>query len=360
MNDDRPRTSGAAVAVTPISGLLGEGECEKIRAVKAWVVSMLEERSLKDGQGYAGMPSHYWSDFCRYFSYMLGLPEESYSQLRLHTYHLDGDNYQDFYFGDAQSFRRAMGYDALVAGLPVKYRLSAPAILGEFGYDFDGSLVNKTLLRFQKTVRTLYREGVLQQLETATERSQLLEIGGGYGCLALHLKRLLPNTTYWMVDLPETLLFAASYLSLALPDARMYFYDAHSPIPPHGRMADYDFILLPNYALRHLQGVTFDLALNTASFQEMSAAQLNEYLDCIRATSKLLYSSNHDVQDKNPERIDVTETLRQRFRLTAVQPLLPLRTRIRALCYHAAYLLRLAEKPQDRGRYEKEYVCIPR
>lgn len=359
MNADVSRPPAVATS-TPIAGLLEEDECDKIRAVKAWVVSMLEERSSNGSQSPLSMPSAYWSDFCRYFSYMLALPEEYYGQLRLHTYHLDGDNYQAFYFGDGHSFRRALGYDALVAGLPPQYRLSAPAILGEFGHHFDGALVNKAILRFQKTVRTLYLEGVLPQLEAAGKHSHLLEIGGGYGCLALHVKRLLKNATYWMVDLPETLLFAASYLSLALPEARIHFYDRQNPIPSQGRMADHDFVLLPNYALRRLQGVAFDLALNTASFQEMSADQLDEYLGYLQATAKLLYSSNHDVQDKNAERIDVMGALRQRFHVKEVQPLLPLRTKIRALCYRAAYLLRLGEKPQDRGRYEREYVCIPR
>ncbi len=337
--------------------LLSKNECMKIKKIKSWVVEMIQERALRQIQDNKVLPSEYWSNFCNYFGYMLGLSEEYYGQLRLHTYHLDGDNYQSFYFGDVRYYRMATSYDKLVSVIPSKYRLSAPKILGEFGYDLGGCTVNNTIVRLQRTINTLYLEGVLPNLEATKERQFLLEVGGGYGCLAYQLKRILDNTTYFVVDLPETLLFSASYLSLALPDKRIYLYDSSFPKLLSAELSDYDFILLPNYALSYLTGIKFDLALNIASFQEMTRDQLIEYLDFIRAHSRLLYSMNQPVQDKNPDHINVTDALKERFSMKRIPAPFILRESRRWWIRFAAYLLGLRERLQNEY---KEYVCTPK
>ncbi len=335
--------------------LLDEEQCLKIKTIKSWVLSMVEERALRQRQDNSVLPSEYWTDFCGYFRYMTDLSEEYFGQLRLHTYHLDGETYQSVYFGDAGVFRKRWCYDRLISGIPPRYRLSAPKILGEFGHDLDGYVVNHSILRFQSVINALYSHGVLADLKAREGRKFLLEIGGGYGCLAYQLKRIVDNSTYVIIDLPETLLFSASYLSLALPDKRIYFYDA-SVAKAIGRASDYDFMLLPNYALSCLANNSFDLALNTASFQEMTAEQLNQYLTFIEAHCKLLYSQNERVQPKNEAKIDVTSELAARFLVKTVSAPFILEEKLRSLAYFVAYLLKLRGKPEN--QYEA-YICLP-
>ena len=336
--------------------LLNEEECSKIRKIKSQVSAMISERAVLEAQKGKLLPSPYWSDFCGFFRYMMGLSEEYYGDLRLHTYHLDSDNYQRFYFGDPAIFRKNTSYDKLISRVPAKYRLGAPRILGEFGYDFDGCTVNGSIVGFQSTVNTLYLQGVLPKLEGKKGRKFLLEIGVGYGCLAYQIKRILDDATYVIVDLPETLLFSASYLSLALPEKNICLYDSALPLVPE-KASSYDFILLPNYLLPQLARMRFDLALNTESFQEMTRAQLTDYLDFIQASCDLLYSKNKRAQEWNRQDIDVTSELSERFILRGSPSPFDAVQMINVMAKSVAYILGLRTKPQ---KEREEYICVPK
>ena len=112
------------------------------------------------------------------------------------------------------------------------------------------------------------------------QRNLVLEVGGGYGGLAHHLSNILKNVTYVIVDLPETLLFSAAYISLQNPDKKIYLYDSadFSEFINGGQAGSYDFVLIPNYRLPSLNDWEFKLVINMISFQEMSAPQVNDYL----------------------------------------------------------------------------------
>ena len=167
-----------------------------------------------------------------------------------------------------------------------------------FSYE-NGRFVNIDILRYQRVVNTLYRRGILSDLSSPEpqQRNSILEIGGGYGGLAHHLSNILGNVVYVIVDLPETLLFSAAYLSLHNPDKKVYVYnkDDFSEFIDAGGAGSYDFILMPNYMLESLTPWRFKIAINMISFQEMNAQQVNEYLDFIRDNSVgQLYSWNID------------------------------------------------------------------
>lgn len=338
--------------------LLGLEDCLKIKKIKTLVQAMLEERAKMQGQGERYFPGQYWTDVCTRFSYMMGLSEEYYGQLRIHTYFLNADNFQEYIFGTAGDFRRATLYDSLVSPLPPQYKLSAPRILGEFGHNLDGRLINWSVLEAQEHIHALYSQGVLRGLEEKKGRKLVLEVGGGFGCLACHFTKILDDTTYVIVDLPETLLFSASYLSLALPGKKLYVYDAGF-LSPLEKMAGYDFILLPNFALSRLSGAKFDLAINTASFQEMTSDQLTEYLDFIRGHCDQLYSRNERVFSKSREPIDVTRELIKRFELKSVPRPCPLREKLRNVYLSLLYLVLLKGKPPRRDNFES-YLCSPK
>lgn len=73
--------------------------CALVRDIRSKILDMLEERNYLDkGIEVMAAPSKYWSDTCSFFDYLLYLPEEFFSKLRLHTYHITGDNYQTYHF----------------------------------------------------------------------------------------------------------------------------------------------------------------------------------------------------------------------------------------------------------------------
>jgi putative sugar O-methyltransferase len=353
----------------------------EIRNIKSKVIAMLEERqSLESSETSLVSPSRYWSDFCSYFDYMLGLPEEYFAKLRLHTYHLTSDNYQTYYFGDPEYFRSVSGLEMLTKDIPSTYILNEPE--GGIGFHYDnGRFVSRDIVRYQRVVSTLYRHGVLREL-SSRERSYVLEIGGGYGGLAHHISNICRNATYVIIDLPETLLFSASYLSLLDQRKKIYIYERKDfpEIIQSGALQSCDFVLLPNYKLHSLTHLRFDLVVNVASLQEMRTSQAEAYLDFIRETcSGVFYSWNQDHQPRNKELADLSDLLRQRFDLIEVLDWQldngkkkigtrqKLKLKLREILKTTAVLVGLLDRPEKIGPVHKpspdppyrEYVCKP-
>jgi SAM-dependent methyltransferase len=246
---------------------------KRIGEIKVAITAMLRERGAIDGNGDREQPSAYWASFCSRFSYMLGLPDDAFEQLRIHTYHLTADTYLTYFFEtDAPEFRRRRA--ASLIGIPRQYWLREPP--GGIGFVCDGELVSHDTQRFQHVVNTLYREGVLETLKNrpAGPRHMVLEIGGGYGGLAYHLTNLI-DAVYIIVDLPETLLFSAAYLAMLQPNKKAYIYapDTFAAFLRQD-IASYDFVFIPNYRVEELATKLFDLVLNVASFQEMREDQV--------------------------------------------------------------------------------------
>jgi len=99
-------------------------------------------------------------------------------------------------------------YTETKLGLPRRLILEPPWMLGEVGADVDGVIVNQDTVRQQATVATLWRLGVIDYLRhRAAENgtAHMIEIGAGHGSLCYHLKRIVPQLTYTIIDLPETL-----------------------------------------------------------------------------------------------------------------------------------------------------------
>jgi hypothetical protein len=157
--------------------------------------------------------------------------------------------------------------------------LIAPcSMMGEVGVNIEGVIVNQDTLRQQATIAALWKQGILDFLcrRVATHgTAHVVEIGAGYGSLCYHLKRLIPELTYTIVDLPEALLFSGIYLSLAAPGWRPTLARPQGPpaAVPGG------ISLVPNFqfagALARLPGV--DVALSISSFGEMSPEQVEGY-----------------------------------------------------------------------------------
>jgi len=354
----------------------------KIRSIKSKVITMLRERqSLENNEMPIAAPSTYWSNICSHFDYMLGLSEESFAKLRLHTYHLTGDNYQSYYFGDPERFLKSSRLDVLTKDIPSTYILNEPEGGIGFRYD-DGRFLSRDIVRYQRTVSTFYRYGILSDLLNASKRCYVLDIGGGYGGLAHHLSNICRNATYILVDLPETLLFSASYLSLLNPQKKIYIYEPSDfpKIMRPGAVESYDFVLLPNYRLQSLTNLHFDLIINVASLQEMTTGQVEMTLDFIRDTCRgTFYSWNRDHQPRNKELSNLSELLRQRFDLIEVldwevnktekeiEAREKLKSKLREILKSIAILVGLLSRPEKASSTHtpvsdlpyREYICKP-
>jgi putative sugar O-methyltransferase len=289
---------------------LTSSELSAITRVKNWVDEAIHTRDRLAASSQTMKPSLYWEFFSHAFEYVRSLPPEQFKSLRLHTYHLDGDTYQNIFFSKPEYFKER--YKRLCHGLPTRYSLSAPLVGGEYGHVIEGKLINRNVIRWQELVRALWNVGVFTRIEQL-DRPTFLEIGGGYGSLAHCFHRIFPDATYIIVDIPETLLFSAAYLTLIYGENRvMLFKDEGTPLEA---LKGVSFVMVPNYLVHSLSNSHFDLAINVQSFQEMTAKQVKEYLAFLIRRTDLFLSWNHDKNEFNTEEVSVTNLLLQFFNI---------------------------------------------
>jgi putative sugar O-methyltransferase len=165
--------------------------------------------------------------------------------------------------------------------LPEHLRIGPPPRFGEVGWLVDGVIVNQDTAVYWERLAVLYRAGFLNRDANRglTSDSRILEIGSGYGGLAYYIQRAVPGVKYTALDIPESLVFAAIYLSVVNPDAGTTF--------------------LPNYEFPRLvqEGVAFDLVINTLSMAEMTDEQVRAYCEGIRiliGDSGVFFEQNQD------------------------------------------------------------------
>jgi hypothetical protein len=186
-------------------------------------------------------------------------------------------------------------YQQITAFMPREYRMSMPKVFGERGEspDFDPQgLINHDAYAYQERINLLYESGVLGWLQSQTKGVTLLEIGGGFGGLACGLLRCLKvPVRYVIVDLPESLLYAALYLQKTLPSLA-HSFDLGEP----GNAIVY----VPNYKFDEWlerNHAPVELAINTLSLVEMSDMQMAYYAGKIGTAigeTGVFFEQNHD------------------------------------------------------------------
>lgn len=172
---------------------------------------------------------------------------------------------------------RLAAYFSKTCGLPDYLHISPPARFGEVGWQCQGKLINHDTVAYLERVALLFYAGLLSKTSPISllemPHPRILEIGGGYGGLAHHIKQLLPRCRYTIVDLPESLAFSSAYLSVLHQREDNQFGAATALHPSRG------FSFVPNYEFPALveSGAAFDLVINTLSLSEMSVPQIRAY-----------------------------------------------------------------------------------
>lgn len=157
--------------------------------------------------------------------------------------------------------------------------LSVPDVGNPWGYSIENNLIIPQAFRFHNHAKQI--SNILSDIETPI----WAEIGGGYGGTAFYYLRnnYAPKLTYLDFDLPETLVLAAYYLMSALPDKKIWLYDGKTSLTA-AAIAEYDVVLMPNYAIEYLEEGVVDLFLNAFSLSEMTLPILSNYIGHIQRT----------------------------------------------------------------------------
>jgi hypothetical protein len=109
-------------------------------------------------------------------------------------------------------------YESLRNRLPGYLRIGPPAKFGEVGWSVDGVIVNHDTWAYYERLLLLYRAGILdgESPKCLHAGAAVLEIGSGYGALAWYIMQAVPAIKYTALDLPESLIYAAIYLSVSM------------------------------------------------------------------------------------------------------------------------------------------------
>ncbi len=192
--------------------------------------------------------------------------------------------------------------------LPERLRVRMPMVFGESGPVCDGMVASYDAWSLQKQINGLYGSGVIGRLDDLASRNTrvtVVDIGSGFGGLACQLAQALPSGKLRLlaIDLPDSLLFAAVYLSTLWADRPTYLatpegyvstrtWDTAAQCPE-----EFAAIFAPNYLAERVLGdlTPVDLVTNFRSMQEMSDEQVADYGRLARAAlgeSGILYEQN--------------------------------------------------------------------
>jgi len=182
---------------------------------------------------------------------------------------------------------------ALLTIEPQLKLLKVRRIFGETGFIEHETVVNHDTYVYTERAALLLRSGLVDRLRRK-EHPVILEIGSGYGALAEFIRQMVPDCRYICLDLPESIIFSAVYLSRLYPGPLLM-----TPDTDPGQLTRCDTAFVPNYMFNRLveSGATVDLAINTLSMSEMTDAQIEAYclgLKALLGGEGLFFEQNND------------------------------------------------------------------
>lgn len=167
-------------------------------------------------------------------------------------------------------------WEKITAGVPDQFLFKPLELSHEPGPLIRGIPVNHDTYVYQERIELMRAGEILNRLDKLNS-PLILEIGGGYGALALAIRRIVPHARYIICDLPECLLFSGMYLGLTGESVQLM----NSPLKvDKGVTLLPKYTLVPNYLFHELTE-PIDLAINTLSMSEMSEHQVSVYAEGI-------------------------------------------------------------------------------
>ena len=159
---------------------------------------------------------------------------------------------------------------------------------------------------------TFWHAGFLMRILDTVDipKMRVLEIGGGYGGLAMLWKYSDRCAQYVIVDIMESLFYSYSFLKLTFPKSEICF--AHS-LEDFERSRTAEFVLLDTQNIDVLADRNFDIVVNTGSFQEMPISMVRRFMELVenKINTRFFYSMNYIFEPKNtlPEARNIIPSL---------------------------------------------------
>lgn len=123
--------------------------------------------------------------------------------------------------------------------------------------------------------------------EILTQDVSICELGAGWGRIAHYLSQINPRIRYHIFDIPTTLVIGYTYLK-----------NVNEMVSSYETSRLYDGVAIKEKGIHFMvsgdlektRDKQFDIFINQASFQEMSASQVNHYHEIIDRASKYFFN----------------------------------------------------------------------
>jgi len=115
----------------------------------------------------------------------------------------------------------------------------------------------------------------------------ILELGGGYGRLAYVCRQMMPNATYVLLDLPEPLICAHSWVEGVLPAGQLISYPDAGTLGMYSRETSCSrpVWLLGAHAIQHLEEA--DVFVSISNLNVMSKEAVDDYFAHIDRSARV-------------------------------------------------------------------------
>ncbi len=254
--------------VGPQSGILLKGPNVRGKLPNLELIRNLHESYYANQYSVNTQTSSHWREYSEKLTFKLdsaGIPTEV----------------SGYGFGDFE--RRSIPSRVLSFPIILSYLLKLPERSQLISIIRDAWPVCRRMgLSFtQDAFRQVCSMALIERYLSPTQREKqlrVLMIGDGYGFLASLVKERFPNSTIILVDIGKVLLFQAFYCQRAHPNK------VHESVLNEGKIdpTQCDFVYCPAEFLSRASGLTYDVAVNIASMQEMTTSSVKIYFHFLR------------------------------------------------------------------------------
>ena len=153
-----------------------------------------------------------------------------------------------------------------------------------------GASVNGHFITYESVLNEFYGRMISNLVRQ--DRPVVGEIGAGYGVLFYFVARALSDFCYLDFDLPETLSCATYYLMKSFPGKKFLLYGEGNL--DEDALREYDFVLMPSFAIEELPSNSVDMFINMSSLGEMKPSTGRVLVRQICRVSDAFWHMNHE------------------------------------------------------------------
>jgi hypothetical protein len=160
-------------------------------------------------------------------------------------------------------------------------------------FNLDGSLKVEAQKLIIADLGSMIDVNLIDTYASPTKPMKVIEVGGGYGRLAEALINIYDyKIKYCLVDVvPASILYSYQYLKKTFPNLRIGFYYNNDAFD----FERFDCFIIPAWHFERINNITYDIAVNIQSMQEMEQHHVDYYLtlfDEIIKINGLIYLAN--------------------------------------------------------------------